>query len=346
MAGWAAAIQAAISLYGQNQMKAQIQDGQKTISGMAEFNPQQVQGPMGHFFQPGNTTMQAEETAGSAANRGVLGAMNPNLLGGGMFNMNNFQNAFQSGTADMNPAFQNAQQGLGQQMGQSAFGNLGQMHQGMLGMASNAFGQAGNQDALIQQQLAASNALAAPGENDLINRTQNRLFSQGRLGSTGGSQEFGNTIGSIQQQRNQRVLGAQGLGLQQQGQLQNFGLGAMQQAGQFEGQGFGQMLGSLQQNQSAGQQRLQNANNMFGLGRDTFGQQFGLGLQGQQGQLNQDNFLMQSILGLMNSENGRIGATGMHASALGNLFGGGAAATGGAMGGLANSIGSMDFGGG
>lgn len=360
MAGWAAAIQAAISLYGDHQVQNKIGNGVRKIQGMAEFNPQTLFGNFGNFgmdttFTPefvgattGTTTtgMRAQEDAGSAASRGVLGVMNPNLLAGGMFNDQGFQNAFNQGNAGMAGDFGNAQNQMSQMMGNSAFGNLGMMQNGMMGAGFGALNQAQNQNQLIGQNLAASNALAQPFENDLINRTQDRLFAQGRLGSSGGSQEFGNTMGAIMGQGNQRILNAQQLGLQQQGQLQQFGLGAMGQAGQFEGQQFGQNLGALQQNQSAGQSRLQNAMGMFGLGRDTFGQQFGLGLQGQQGVTSQNQFMLQALLGIMNSENSRIGATGQHANAMAGLIGGGAAESGGMFGGLGSMMGGMDFGGG
>jgi hypothetical protein len=141
-----------------------------------------------------------------------------------------------------------------------------------------------------------------------------------------------------------RVLGAQQLGLQQQGQLAGQGLsafgqgtglfGASQAAGaqnfgqQLQGLagqqgigmgteqlGFSQALQGLQQNQSAGQQRLQNAMNLFGLGSEQFqqGQQgrrqdFLAGLQGQEG-LNQQQQLMQQLfLGSLGADAQRIGA--------------------------------------
>jgi hypothetical protein len=79
--------------------------------------------------------------------------------------------------------------------------------------------------------------------------------------------------------------------------------------------GFSQALQGLQQNQSAGQQRLQNAMNLFGLGSEQFqqGQQgrrqdFLTGLQGQEG-LNQQQQLMQQLfLGSLGADAQRIGA--------------------------------------
>ncbi len=351
MAGWAAAIQAAISLYGDHQVQNQLDQGIRKIGNATRFNPVTATGAFGDFgldsyrnALTGEKTFRARENQGAQDIRGVLSQMNPMLLAGGLFNDQGFQNAFQTSNAGMAGDFSNAQNALSQQMGGSMFGNLGAMQQGLFGAGSNALMQSQNQNQLIGQNLAASNALAQPFENDLINRTQDRLFAQGRLGSSGGSQEFGNTMGAIMGQGNQRILNAQNLGLAQQGQLQQFGLGALGQSQGIERQQFGQNLQALQQNQSAGQNRLQNAMGMFGLGRDTFGQQFGMGLQGQQGQLSQDQFMMNMMMGLLNNETGRIGAMGMTNQALASLYGGGAAETGGMFGGMASAFGGMDFG--
>ena len=99
---------------------------------------------------------------------------------------------------------------------------------------------------------------------------------------------------------------------------------------------------SVQQNQSAGQQRLAAAQGLFGQGNDVFNQAFGQGIQGQQANLSQNQFGLDSVLGLMNSENSRIGAVGNvgqgfsqpQDSGLGGLIGG--LATGGltSLGGL------------
>jgi hypothetical protein len=345
MAGWGAAIQAAISLYGDHQVQNKIGNAGRKLRGSVKFDPKNItDSPFGRFvFDNQGNPFDIQEDSGAAQNRQVQNAMNPYLLSGGMFNNADLQSALENN--DIAGTFQGAQQGFQQQMGNSMFGNMGAMQQGLFGQGSNALMQAGNQQGLINQNLQASRAAAQPFEDRLMNRTQNQLFSQGRLGSSGGSQQYGDMIGSIMGADTQRILNSQQMGLANRNQMQQFGMGALQQAQGIEGQQFGQNLGALQQNQSAGQQRLQNAQGLFGLGRDTMGQQMGLGFQGQQGQLNQNQFMQQMILGLMNSENNRIGAMGMTNQALAGLYGGGAAESGGMMGGLASSIGGMDFGG-
>lgn len=316
----------------------QLGSGIKDIKDLAAFNPQNAGGPFGAFgFTDGGGFFTEDPT--SAAIRAALGGSVPGLLGGGLFNNADLQDALAN--ADITGAFGGAQGALGQQIGSSAFGNLGALQSGLLGAGFGALGQAGDQSALIQQNLDASRALAQPFEDRLLNRTQNQLFAQGRLGTTGGAQQFGETIGTIQRGDQQRVLNAQNLGLQQQGQLQNFGLGALQGARQTEGLGFSQMLQALQQNQSSGQQRLQNAMGLFGLGTNTFNQQFGLGLQGQSGLMNQNQFGLQGLLGLLNAEANRIGATGMHAQSLGNLHSNKGGLLGSLFGGLGDALGGL-----
>ena len=205
----------------------------------------------------------------------------------------------------------------------------------------NLLAQSGNVMPLIQQNLGASRALAADFENDLINRVQNKLFAQGRLGTTGGAQQFGETINAIAGQDTQRVLNAQQLGLGQQQFLSGLGMQSIGAGLGAEQQGFNQLLQSITQNQTAGQTRLQNAMGLFGLGRDTFESQFGLGLQGSQGQLSRDQFLAQTMLGLLNAESGRIGATGMGTQALAGLYNNQGGLIAGLAGGLSSGLSGM-----
>ena len=55
---------------------------------------------------------------------------------------------------------------------------------------------------------------------------------------------------------------------------------------------------------------------LFGQGADIFGQQFGLGLGAQGANQAQNQFGLDSVLGLMNSENNRISAVGQGAAGL------------------------------
>jgi hypothetical protein len=210
------------------------------------------------------------------------------------------------------------------------------------GLQQNLFAQgaanqtaAGDQSQLFNNSLSTQRQAAQAGQDRLFNKLQDKLFATGQLGSTGGGQQLEGLFNSFNQadlgfqnnafnqaQQQQQFLGnlggqqiAQGQGFlgQNLGQFNQTAQNAAQFAGlggQFEGQGFGQGLAALQQNQSAGQQRLAAAQGLFGQGADVFGQQFGLGLGAQGANQAQNQFGLESILGLMNSENSRISAVG------------------------------------
>ncbi|NIV40575.1 MAG: hypothetical protein GWN58_67615, partial [Anaerolineae bacterium] len=132
----------------------------------------------------------------------------------------------------------------------------------------------------------------------------------------------------------------QGAGLlgQNIGQHQNVMgniLAANQLGGAAQSRGFQNALAGLTNMQSAGNQRLQNALNLFGVGQGAQNQGFGQAMQAA-GQLNTMNdFGLTGILGLLNAESGRIGATGQHAQALGSV----GQNQGGFLGGLLGGIG-------
>lgn len=244
------------------------------------------------------------------------------------------------------------------------------------GMQSNLFSQgmgnlaaAGNQDALRQQALGTMREGATQGGllDMAINKFQDRGFATGRSSTTAGINDQTSFLDSIARQDLGFQRDAFGLAQQQQGILSGIGgqqlgtganlfgqnLGAFQglnnlglqfgnQAIGAEAQGFGQLLQALQQNQSAGMNRLSAAQGLFGLGTDTFNQQFGLGLGAQAGVLDQSRFGLDTILGLRNAEANRIGATSGAAQALAETQskeGGG-----GLFGSLVSGIGSL-FGG-
>jgi len=383
---WGAIVAGGVSLAGGMMANKTLAGGQNMIKDMTAFNPTNMSGsPMGswatshgtNYFTPSN------QFSGLASGLGTAGA---GLLGGGLYNDPQLQQAL----AGMNlPGhYQDAQQGLMQQafsnynapMFQQGMGNMSQlgnqaagiagmgpqdtsggMQQGLFQGGAQNLMQAGNTSGLVQQQLDASRALAQPGEDRLFNKVQDRLFAQGRMGTTGGSQEFGEAINQIGMADQQRIMNAQQLGMQNQQQLGQLGLGQMQagtglmgqnwqnwmgagqnaqgfagQLGQMEGQGFNQNLQALQQNQTAGQNRLQNAMGLFGMGRQTLEGQAGLGGTLANAYTGLMGLPMQGTLGLLNAEANRIGATGMHAQALGQ----GAQAQGGLLGGLMGGLGS------
>lgn len=304
----------------------------------------------------------------------MLQGSSGNLLGGGLFNNQNFQQAF--GQNDIAGALGQAQGALGQQAGNSAFGGLGQLFnqsqglsqgfanqvsQGPQDQTGGLMGQlmgsgfanqqaAGDQSGLFNQSLNTQRAAAQNGGllDTAINKFRDAGFATGRSGTSGGARDQEGFLNSIAQQdlgfqnnafgqAQQRSNFLGNLGSQQIGQgsgLLGQNLGQFNQQAQFanlfgqqaqsaEGQGFNQMLQSLQQNQSAGNQRLQNAQGLFGLGADVQGQQIGLGQSGFGQGLNQQQMIMQFMNQLRAGENDRIQATGQHSQATADLNAGG-----------------------
>jgi hypothetical protein len=209
----------------------------------------------------------------------------------------------------------------------------GGAQQGLFATGARLLGQAGNTSGLVQQNLDASRALAQPFEQRQQVAAQDSIFGRTRGATTGSRQEFADLLNTQNMTDQQRIMNAQQLGLQQQNQMGNLGIQAfgqgtnlfgqnlnafgqqMQGFGQtanlgrsLEGQAFDQQLQSLGFNQSAGQNRLQNAMNMFNLGETTSQNRFQTGLQGQGG-LNDQQALMQSLfLGSLGADADRIGA--------------------------------------
>jgi hypothetical protein len=300
----------------------------------------------------------------------LLAGGNQQLLGGGIFNDPNFQQAFQSN--DIAGALGQAQGSLQQQASPTAFGGLGGLFQQFSGLGSQFANQtaqgpqdltgglqgqqfsaglanqqrAGDQSGLFNQSLATQRAAATSGGllDTAINKFRDAGFATGRSSTTGGARDQEGFLNSIaaqdlgfqnnafgQAQAQQQFLG--NLGTQQFNQgagLLGQNLGQFNQganfAGQFgqlaqgvEGQAFNQALQSLQQNQTAGTQRLQNAQGLFGLGGDVLGQQIGLGQAGFGAGLAANDQALAAILGLRNAESGRIGATGQGSLATAEL---------------------------
>ena len=348
------------------------------INDLAQSNPQGFLGPGGFGIQENGNVIQG---AGQDQLSQMLQAKSAEQLGGGLFNDPRFQQAF--GGNDIAGAF-NAAQGGPQAQGQFA-GGL----QGLFGGAQNQFNQlggqfgqglqdasggaqaglfqggmqniqnAGNISGLVQQNLDASNALAAPGEQKAINSFANNEFLRTGGGTSGATQRAGELQNNLMAANDRRVLGAQQLGMQQQQQLGQLGLGQVgagqgllgQNINQFQGlgqlqQGFGglanqtnmsgfqQALQANQQNTSAGNQRLQNSLGLFGIGNQTQNQAFNQGLAGQGALTARDQLAASTFLGQQNADANRISATGLHAQALGQA----GVEQGGILGGLVSSF--------
>jgi hypothetical protein len=357
------------TLFGNPAASRMARTQQQFNQQQSQANPFGFSGPMGSLAFQGNQGIFSPNPQQAAFNQMMQQQAGGFLQGQPQFQNQDFSTAL--GQNNLTGAMQGANQVLGQQAGSTAFGGLGGLNQQsqqlgnlfggniaqgpqfgrqgeqnfLFNQGANFLNQAGNQQGLIQQNLDASRALAAPFEERQRNALQESIFGNRRSAVSGGGQrDFGDLLNDQGQADAMRVLGAQQLGLQQQGQLAGQGLsafgqgtglfGASQAAGaqnfgqQLQGLagqqgigmgteqlGFSQALQGLQQNQSAGQQRLQNAMNLFGLGSEQFqqGQQgrrqdFLAGLQGQEG-LNQQQQLMQQLfLGSLGADAQRIGA--------------------------------------
>lgn len=219
-----------------------------------------------------------------------------------------------------------------QQLIQQLLGQAGGLQQGALGQLGQGSGnqflnQAGglfNQGAqlagqapfdpsqLVNDRLSLLRQQAAPQEESQFNSLQNRLFSQGRLGSTGGSNDIEAFARGLGQADLGRQLSAQNLGLQAQQQSAGI-LG--QQAGLF-GQLGGQTAAL---GQGLGQQDISRAGLLGNLSQGLFGQaqgfggqdisRLGTGLQGAQGLLglsgNLSGSLFQGQFGVNDATNQR-----------------------------------------
>lgn len=252
-------------------------------------------------------------------------------------------------------------------MGQGMFGpeSVGaQMSQGMFGQGMNMMGeQAQGYRDVEAQRLGMLEQAAAPYEMQAGQGLMQNLFSTGRLGTSGGGrniQDFATGLGRAQ---TQRALDAQGFAEQLYGRdqsaalqrnqmgygMMNAGLGGQQnqyniggnlmgQAGNLYGQQgnmFGNMFAGAQQyNQltnDRAQQRMSNAQGMFGFGNSLGQQDISTMGQAQAGYLGLAGALQeQGALGA------KIGSAGM-----GQGSPGGTSPVGGFLQGLGGAVAQM-----
>lgn len=302
---WLGALMGLGGLFGANKG---LDQARGDITGLAQFNP--------HGFSGGGVNV------GFGGDHGVV-SFGPELqllqalstgagaqgFGGGMFNNPIFQQAFQGN--NLGGAFQNAQS-----LGTGGAGLLG-------GLGAQALAGSNNIGGMQQNVFDRLTALARPNENMAANRLLDSQFSRGIGGSTQGAIERAQAANQFLTAGDSRALQALQFAQGQQQQDRSFGAGAL-------GQAFGQQL-------SSGQTRLQNALGLFGFGNDLRNQGISQGFQAQQGVQGNAALGLQAVLGALNAEAGRIGATGLHAQALGQL----GQAQGGLLGGFMNSLGGF-----
>jgi len=168
------------------------------------------------------------------------------VTGGGLFDTS-FKDG--QGTIALTPEMQAIQQQmLGTAQTGGAFGQqAGALGQGFLG-------QAGEFDpfAAAQTQFGRMEDILAPQRDQQRLAQESRLFSQGRLGSTGGAQQQQALEGAFAQQQQQGLYDALGQAQGIQGQQISQGLAL----GQMPGQQQTQSLQNLLAMQQSGQQQL------------------------------------------------------------------------------------------
>lgn len=297
---------AGLDMFGQIDSNRQAGNARDYIREQGTFNPKDLGGAFGQssFGEDGNGTFT--ETPQMQAIRASMGQGANQFLQGGQFNNQQFQDAFNNN--NMQGAFTGAQGALGQNMNSGQFATQG-MAGGLMGMGMGNLMNAGNQQGLMDQRLANTTAMAQQGENQLVNRFNNQEFMKTRGATTGAGERQQGLQNQLLQANNARVQDAQNFGQQQSNFLSQLG-------GQQMGMGFNEnqsnfmrQLQGLQQNQSAGNQRLQNSMSLFGLGADTQQSAFNTGVGGQTGLLNQNQFGRDTLLQGMNSENSRMNAS-------------------------------------
>lgn len=345
-------------------------------------------GGMGGMMNNAGQLQQMQQGMAMGGPQDLSGGMQGQMFGQGLANQ-------QTGLSDTSGGMQGAMFGMGMGNQMAGMQDLsGGMMGGLFGQGMMNQMNAGNQSGLQAQELSAMRANAAPQQNQMFNKLQDRMFAQGRMGTTGGSgdmesffnaqnqqdlgfqqESFGRGmqqagfmgnlggqmmgqgqqfLGQNQQQQNmmqqlgmqQSGLGAGLLGqnigrqnMMQQLGMQQTGMGAGlmgQNLGQWnqnvagaqsglgmmaglEGQGFNQNLQALQQNQSAGGQRLSAASGLFGQGVDTYANQFGLGLGGMDSMLGFGNLGLQSGRSPWELQAGLLAGSGTHATALSDM---------------------------
>ena len=310
---------------------------------------QQIGGMLPGLFGGG---MAGQLTGAMQDQGGITGATNQmntalSQQANPFYNQANFANTQQNMSGLGNMFANNVAQGPQDQSGGAMAGLFGQGFQNLQ--------QAGDVQGLVQQNFDAANAMAQPGEQLATNRFLDREFQLTGGATSGSGQRGGEFLQAQLGAQNQRLMNAQQLGLQQSGQMGQLGLGQTgqgaglmgqnlgffnqqaNQAGQFgqianqgESQGFQQILQALQGNQSAGTQRLSNMLGLFGAQQGAATDAIGLGLQGVGAMQETGALGLQGVLGLLNAEANRIGATGMHAQAIGQS----SSNSGGLLGGL------------
>lgn len=325
------------------------------LGGTLGFNANGVgsfmQNPMDALLrqQFGASALQGLQGGGLLTN--ALNA-DPNISGAFSDIQGQLQNPF---------SFQSGVSGAPQQFlqtGTQTFNNLTGRGNALFDQANELFGR-DNLDARFGQELGRLRQAAQPFEDRATAQLGTSLFGTGRRGTTGGIDDAnlfaeslfnsdlarqGQALGTaIQEREADRGLAATLLG---QGQgLFGTALGGLQGLGQTAGaldqQLFQQGLAGQQQNLSQGQQRLLNAQNLFGLRSSAISgdRDIAPGLFSQV--LGQQQAANNLFLGSLNAEAQRMLGFGNIAGALGQAGANSGAARGGLFSGIGSAIGGL-----
>jgi hypothetical protein len=293
---------------------------------LKEFNAAMDQINQNTSFQnqAGNTGFGTFSTSANGQNnfsfnpqmqalQGLLQGQSAGMMQGGLFNDQNFQNAFQGN--DIAGALGQAQGALQQQIGPSAFGGLGELYNQNAGLSQHFANQAlqGPQDltgGLMGQLLGTgfANQQAAMDQSGLYNQSLDRQraaatngglldlainnFSD-RAASTGRDafSAFGNDQRAFLNSISDQDLGFQNNAFGQMQAQQNF-------LGNLGSQQIGQGAGFLGQNLGQFNQHVLNANQFGQAAAGMEGQAFGQGLQSLIQNQSAGNQRLQNALGL------------------------------------------------
>lgn len=276
-------------------------DAAKSAASGAAFHPYNVQGPMGNVNFSGNTaSFDPNAQMGNLTN--LLGSNAQNLLGGQGYSPEYQQFAQMLGGQAIPGLFGDAL-GASQNLPYGSFGQNQSLLNSLTGQAQGAAGglfQGGQQflggqnldlQSLIGDRLGMLRQQAAPFEERSLDSLQQRLFSQGRMGSTGGSLDMEAFARGLGQNDLSRQLAAQDYGMQAQAQNANLGLGMfglgndlLGSAGNFSNMGLNNAMSLSDATNSRAQQRLSNAQSLFGFGSEMQNRDYTQGIQSLQGQ--------------------------------------------------------------
>lgn len=298
-----ALIGAGASIYSANKNS----DAAQSAAQAGQFTPYNIFGPSGSAGFMGNNAFLENNPQSQYLNDMYSGGA------GGLFG--NYLNGQNGGPGNINE--------LAGEYDQS---NAGSGGQGMMDLGNQFLGQLGSTD---PNQLASSYAsnirsLEAPAESRAANGLATRLFSQGRLGATGGQSMFGELMNQQNQAEIQRQIAGQQYAGNEQSRLGQLG-------SNLQTMGYGRvqdrfnraqsLFGAGQQNQNQLLQGFQAGNNANLNNQGMLLNMANLGAQTGTGASMQNFAAQQPVLAAQQSQNAALyGGLG---SALGNIDWGG-----------------------